>query len=516
MLAEPLARRGWETEVLIPDEPGNAKDRLAEAGLHVEQLPLARIRATARASFHFGLVRRAAPEVRRIQQLLRGRAIDVLVVGGLVNPQAAVAGRRENVAVVWRISDTRSPVLLRAAMMPSLLAYADVAMVTGRGFAHDRPVLNRFRNRLIRYDAPGDDGISRVEFGAAARERAELLFDVERCADAHDRAFRLARRRVGLRRAATLDAPASTVASPQGYASEFRCPSCRTPLDWSVESATCATCGTRYPIVDEIPILVTNGADAHKAEQAEYFDQVEPEFEVTRPHGTPRVYRWLLGQKFRRSVSELEDVIGGARILTVCGGSGMDAEFLARAGGRVVATDISLEAARRARERARRFGFSISPVVADVERLPFADQSFDVVYVHDGLHHLQRPIAGLREMARVAARAVSINEPARAAATRLAVRIGFSYDVEDAGNRVERVNPAELASTLQSEGFRVLRVERYAMYYRHQPGRVFRALSREPLFTASRIALGVFNGLAGSLGNKSTIQAVRKDIRRDN
>jgi SAM-dependent methyltransferase len=187
----------------------------------------------------------------------------------------------------------------------------------------------------------------------------------------------------------------------------------------------------------------------------------------------------------------------------------MDAEFLARAGGSVVSADISVEAARRTRERARRFGVTISPVVADVERLPFADRSFDLVYVHDGLHHLERPLAGLHEMARVARRAVSINEPARAAATRVAVRLGISYDVEDAGNRVERIDPEELAVALREDGFSVVQIERYAMYYRHEPGAVFRFLSREPFFTAARTSLGVFNWAAGSVGNKSTLQAVR-------
>jgi ubiquinone/menaquinone biosynthesis C-methylase UbiE len=44
--------------------------------------------------------------------------------------------------------------------------------------------------------------------------------------------------------------------------------------------------------------------------------------------------------------------------------------------------------------------------VADAERLPFPDRSIDVVYVHDGLHHLARPEAGLAEMTRVARLAV--------------------------------------------------------------------------------------------------------------
>ena len=288
-----------------------------------------------------------------------------------------------------------------------------------------------------------------------------------------------------------------------------RCPACRAPLEWRPESVECPQCGARYALVDDIPVLVPTQVDAHKREQAAYSDRVDAEFEVTRPHGTPSLYRWLLAEKFRRSVAAIEDLLEGARILSVCGGSGMDAEFLARAGGSVVAADISLEAARRTRERARRFGVEITPVVADVERLPFADRSFDLVYVHDGLHHLERPLAGLHEMTRVARHAVSINEPARAAATRLAVHLGISYDVEDAGNRVERIDPEELAAALRGDGFSVVRIERYAMYYRHEPGAVFRVLSTEPFFTAVRMSLGVFNRVAGSVGNKSTLQAVR-------
>ena len=301
----------------------------------------------------------------------------------------------------------------------------------------------------------------------------------------------------------------------EGLGPALRCPACRAPLDWHADLAECTRCGTQYGIVEDIPVLVSTRVDAHKREQAAYSDSVDPEFEVTRPHGTPRLYRWLLAEKFRRSVSAIEDLLDGARILTVCGGSGMDAEFLARAGGSVVSADISLEAARRTRERARRFGVTISPLVADVERLPLADRSFDIVYVHDGLHHLERPLAGLHEMARVARRAVSINEPARAAATRLAVHLGISYDVEDAGNRVERIDPDELAAALRADGFDVVRLERYAMYYRHEPGAVFRVLSREPFFTATRMSLGGFNRVAGSAGNKSTIQAVRPTVSRD-
>jgi ubiquinone/menaquinone biosynthesis C-methylase UbiE len=147
--------------------------------------------------------------------------------------------------------------------------------------------------------------------------------------------------------------------------------------------------------------------------------------------------------------------------------------------------------------------------VADAERLPFRDRSFDLVYVHDGLHHLERPEAALAEMTRVARRAVSVTEPARAAATALAMRLGMAQDQEEAGNRVRRLTLDEVVAGLRSHGFEVVAAERYAMLYRHEPGRPTRALSSRPLFALAKVGLTAFNLVGGRIGNKLTVQAVR-------
>jgi SAM-dependent methyltransferase len=299
-----------------------------------------------------------------------------------------------------------------------------------------------------------------------------------------------------------------------GLLSAATCPCCSSPLVWSADEGLCPSCETRYPLVDGIPILLAEPAavsevETHKGRQAAYFDRAEAEWEITRPRGAPPFYRALIEEKLRRSVSALRPFVRGATALSVCGGSGMDAEFLARADLRVLMVDISLGAAGRARERSRRFGVEIVPVVADAERLPFGDRSIDVVYVHDGLHHLERPLAGLREMTRVARRAVSVNEPARAAATRLAVQVGLSEVVENAGNRIERLKPEIITAELEAAGFHVVRVERYAMMYRHEPGRLSRLLSRRLALPVAQQALEGFNVVAGRIGNKLTVQAVR-------
>lgn len=205
----------------------------------------------------------------------------------------------------------------------------------------------------------------------------------------------------------------------------------------------------------------------------------------------------------------LEQLLPGATALTICGGSGVDAEFLARAGARVILSDISLGVVLQARERARRYGLDITLVVADAEALPFRDASIDVVYVHDGLHHLERPALGLAEMTRVARRAVSVSEPAAAAATAAAVRLGLAEDEEEAGNRVRRLTLDEISRELSDRGFRPIRPHRYAMYYRHWPGRTMRVLSTRPLLPLAQAGLNALNRVAGRFGNKLTVQAIR-------
>jgi ubiquinone/menaquinone biosynthesis C-methylase UbiE/uncharacterized protein YbaR (Trm112 family) len=287
------------------------------------------------------------------------------------------------------------------------------------------------------------------------------------------------------------------------------CPSCRSGLDWRRLMAQCRECSRCYLIKDGIPMFAVD-LDRHKSQQVDFFDNADAEFETTRPRFAPRLYGWLVEEKYRRSVASLRDEVSWSTVLNVCGGSGMDAEFLAsEASAAVVLADISPSAARRARERARRFGFDLTAIVADAEALPFDDRSIDLVYVHDGLHHLRRPEIGLAEMARVAARAVSVNEPVRAAATHLAVRLGLSETVEEAGNRIERVDPTALCHILERNGFRILEARRYAMLYRHHPGPAMRLFSSSPLLPIGRTAVKGFNAIIGSIGNKVTIQATR-------
>jgi hypothetical protein len=132
-----------------------------------------------------------------------------------------------------------------------------------------------------------------------------------------------------------------------------------------------------------------------------------------------------------------------------------------------------------------------------------------LAFVHDGLHHLDDPRVGIAEMTRVADTAVSITEPARAAVTAAAVRLGIALNQEEAGNRVERIDPGAAVACLNNAGFRTVGVQRYAMYYRHRPGRISGLFSRSRVIVGARAIFLTFNWLAGGIGNKLAIQAVR-------
>jgi SAM-dependent methyltransferase len=301
------------------------------------------------------------------------------------------------------------------------------------------------------------------------------------------------------------------------------CPACRGRLAVGEAPATlaCTACGLRFPKHEDIPILLPptvrstdNDADgplSHKERQIAFFDQdSRDDFGITRPRGAPELYGWLLGEKFRRSILGLEGLLPGSTVLTICGGSGVDAEFLALRGAHVILSDISLGVVLQARERARRYRLELDFVVADAEALPFVDASLDLVYVHDGLHHLEQPAVGLAEMARVARRAVSISEPADAFATNAAARLGLADKREEAGNPVRRLSLDEITSALTARGFRPVRPHRYAMYYRHWPGTAIRILSSPVLLPLAKAGFGAVNRIVGRYGNKLAVQAVRE------
>ena len=69
--------------------------------------------------------------------------------------------------------------------------------------------------------------------------------------------------------------------------------------------------------------------------------------------------------------------------------------------GRLVATDISPGMLGELAATAERLGLEVETEATDAERLPFEDESFDLVFGHAVLHHLPDLPAALAELRRV-------------------------------------------------------------------------------------------------------------------
>jgi demethylmenaquinone methyltransferase / 2-methoxy-6-polyprenyl-1,4-benzoquinol methylase len=106
----------------------------------------------------------------------------------------------------------------------------------------------------------------------------------------------------------------------------------------------------------------------------------------------------------RRAARETGLKPGGSALDVACGSGKLTAELarIAAPRGRVVGLDFSV----RMLEIARREHPGIEFLQGDALSLPFEDGSFDAATIAFGLRNLADPVGGLREMARVARRAV--------------------------------------------------------------------------------------------------------------
>jgi glycosyltransferase involved in cell wall biosynthesis len=169
-----LEARGIHTTVLLPDESGNAMERLSEAGIEVEQIPLGRVRRTLNPATHAKSFASYFGEVSTIRKIIRERGIDLVQVNGFGNPQSAIAAKLEDIAVVWQLLDVGFPMPFRIAMMPLVARMADVLMSTGMAVARAHPGALRFANRLVLFYPPVDLNLFKPDPHVRATARREL------------------------------------------------------------------------------------------------------------------------------------------------------------------------------------------------------------------------------------------------------------------------------------------------------------------------------------------------------
>lgn len=91
----------------------------------------------------------------------------------------------------------------------------------------------------------------------------------------------------------------------------------------------------------------------------------------------------------------------GARLLEVGCGMGTDLLQFARGGAQVTGVDLTPRSIQISRQHFAVYGARGDFAISDAEHLPFADESYDVVYSNGVLHHTPDTAGAVREVHRV-------------------------------------------------------------------------------------------------------------------
>lgn len=114
-----------------------------------------------------------------------------------------------------------------------------------------------------------------------------------------------------------------------------------------------------------------------------------------------RSHRWRTAENSAAYL--LPHLSSGLSLLDVGSGPGTITADLATRVGQVTATEVTADALELTRAGLAEAGVAdVRLVVADVQDLDLADDSFDVVHAHQVLQHVADPVRALREMRRVA------------------------------------------------------------------------------------------------------------------
>ena len=183
---------------------------------------------------------------------------------------------------------------------------------------------------------------------------------------------------------------------------KLQCPACRGALDDEEDALSCGACNLRYEVVEGVPSFLPDvhlhAADTETktqdlAEEKQFYDQMYANLKGL-DDGHCVVYGYEELYNF------MGDLPTGTCLDVGCG-AGHHSKDLALRGFHVTGIDLSPNGIVQARRVAAAEGQEIDFVLGDIERLPFRDCSFDVVFCSLILHHFPKREKLLAEISRV-------------------------------------------------------------------------------------------------------------------
>ena len=185
------------------------------------------------------------------------------------------------------------------------------------------------------------------------------------------------------------------------------CPDCRGKLSLSDSAFRCLCCGRRFPVRGKIVILLPSNLEEEKRNEDGYYKSHRMEG-INRP-------AWMALALKREDINFLKrdflprhrkEIKG--RCLEIGSGSCWGSSLIQKSfPARLklnIASDVSAVALQKGVDIAELIGANINYFIScDTERLPFADNTFDVIFGSAIIHHFSNTAKGVAEIHRVLA-----------------------------------------------------------------------------------------------------------------
>jgi glycosyltransferase involved in cell wall biosynthesis len=141
--------------VVLPDEPGEAADRLMSAGVSVVRQPMVRLRKGQGLAFWILFPFRFTRDVVALARLARRWQADI-VQGYGINLQAAFAARLARRPLLWSVVDSFAPRSIRAVLVRIVRRSAKAVLLDGRAIGVAYRGIDQGLARAVVYYPPVD------------------------------------------------------------------------------------------------------------------------------------------------------------------------------------------------------------------------------------------------------------------------------------------------------------------------------------------------------------------------
>lgn len=175
------------------------------------------------------------------------------------------------------------------------------------------------------------------------------------------------------------------------------CPVCKGNLGDAYSHLFCNTCRKEFPVKDGVPIFIDHRSlPPHLQDQIRYFE--DEKITASEEHYLESWQRKYV----ERFLENIPSVSG--KLLADCGtGSAYMAIELAKRGGYIIATDLSLRSVVRLRRIADRLGLAdrMLSVCSTAEALPIRTKCISALISNAVLEHIQDESVAISEISRV-------------------------------------------------------------------------------------------------------------------